>query len=225
MTDDAGVYRGPVQFRSSSGPAIVANWNGSVRRMERGDVVLNVFPGNEMVDAAARAAPSYQNPALPASVLDPLSGRVGLGDAHQPAVNQAAERTPQPRRSPVLRSIAPNGDPWYPPPGSTNHAKERTMRIALMAFSAGIHADGNGVDGVSAARVILKDSTASANAVFGVGAVAGAARLVRATVTGNTFRDVVSARQPHLVVSTCTTSAMWIPPNGIGAPWGVCTGD
>ena len=88
-----------------------------------------------------------------------------------------------------------------------------------------VHADDNAVDGVTAARLLLKDSTASGNGVFGVRALAGSARLLRATVTGNAFRDVVSAASPHVSASTCTTSAEWIPPNGIGAPWGVCTAD
>ena len=78
---------------------------------------------------------------------------------------------------------------------------------------------------MTAARLLLKDSTASGNGVFGVRALAGSVRLLRATVTGNAFRDVVSAAAPHVSASTCTTSAEWLPPNGLGAPWGVCTTD
>jgi len=92
-------------------------------------------------------------------------------------------------------------------------------------MAVNVHADGNGVDGVTAARLLLKDSTASGNGLFGVRALAGSARLVRATVTGNALRDVASAGAPHLSASTCTTSAVWLPPNGFGAPWGVCSAD
>jgi len=38
---------GPVRFESPSGLAVVVNRNGSLRRIEHRDVVLNTFPGNE----------------------------------------------------------------------------------------------------------------------------------------------------------------------------------
>jgi len=88
-----------------------------------------------------------------------------------------------------------------------------------------IHADNNDPVGVEGARLSLTDSTASGNVAFGVRALAGPAKLVRTTVTGNGIRDVLSARPPQVSGATCGTSARWIPPNGIGAPWGVCSGD
>lgn len=90
---------------------------------------------------------------------------------------------------------------------------------------ADVHADNNDPTGVVAARLSLTDSTASGNVAFGVQALAGPVKLVRATVTGSGIRDVLSARPPHVAGSACGTSARWIPPNGIGEPWGVCAGD
>jgi hypothetical protein len=88
-----------------------------------------------------------------------------------------------------------------------------------------VQADGNDPTGVEAARLRLKDSSASGNVAFGVVALTGAAKLLHTTATGNGIRDVVSARPPHVSDSTCETSAEWIAPNGIGGPWGVCSGD
>jgi hypothetical protein len=88
-----------------------------------------------------------------------------------------------------------------------------------------IHADGNDPVGIDAARVSLADSTAIGNTAFGVLSQVGPAKLVRTTVTGSDLRDVVSAKPPQVDALTCETSARWIAPNGIGAPWGVCTGD
>ena len=88
-----------------------------------------------------------------------------------------------------------------------------------------VHADNNDPDGIDVARVILTDSTAIGNTAFGVRALVGGAKLVRTTATGNGLRDVVSAKAPRVDALTCDTSARWIPPNGIGAAWGVCTAD
>jgi hypothetical protein len=88
-----------------------------------------------------------------------------------------------------------------------------------------IHADGNDPIGVEAARMSLTDSTAIGNTAFGVLASTGATKLRGTTVTGSGIRDVLSARPPQVSQLTCGTSARWIPPNGIGAPWGVCAGD
>jgi hypothetical protein len=88
-----------------------------------------------------------------------------------------------------------------------------------------VHADGNDPSGVVAGRLRLKNSTANGNAAFGVMALAGATKFLDTTVTGNGIRDVVSARPPHVALSTCGTSARWISPNGLGLPWGVCSGD
>jgi hypothetical protein len=47
MTGEAGA-RGPVRFESPSGLAVMVNRNGSLRRIEHRDVVLNTFPGTEI---------------------------------------------------------------------------------------------------------------------------------------------------------------------------------
>ena len=38
----------PLQLRSASGLCVQINANGSIRRMDHGDILLNLFPGNEM---------------------------------------------------------------------------------------------------------------------------------------------------------------------------------
>ena len=44
MTTAAGVRR----IESAAGLGVHVNGNGSIRRMDHGDVVLNLFPGSEL---------------------------------------------------------------------------------------------------------------------------------------------------------------------------------
>ena len=44
----SAVPAGPVRIESPSGLAAVVNRNGSLRRLEHRDVVVNTFPGTEM---------------------------------------------------------------------------------------------------------------------------------------------------------------------------------
>ena len=69
----------PRRYESPAGLAVHVNANGSIRRMEHGDIVLNLFPGTEMEwragqplsaaawqpdqDATSRAAQSARAPA------------------------------------------------------------------------------------------------------------------------------------------------------------------
>src|SRR5690242_8761869 len=46
--DVAAVDVGPIELRSESGLRVQMNRNGSIRRIDHGDVVLNLFPGSEI---------------------------------------------------------------------------------------------------------------------------------------------------------------------------------
>src|SRR5262249_51323524 len=81
---------GPVELRSPSGLRVLVNRNGSIRRIDHGDVIVNLFLGSEVEGGAAnlhlrRHAAAVESiallgPSSPATIRCDESGLVAEGE-------------------------------------------------------------------------------------------------------------------------------------------------
>lgn len=89
----------------------------------------------------------------------------------------------------------------------------------------------NGVFGVSARKIKLRDSTITGNGSIGVFSWLGKSKLVGSTVTGNDIIngfDIASGKKPRFKDGTCERSAQSVfpdLPDGSSPTWGICTLD
>ncbi len=77
---------------------------------------------------------------------------------------------------------------------------------------------------VAADRLKAKNLTVNAPCFQGI-RVQGSTTLIGSSITGAQKVDVVTGKRPHLVNTTCGTSAQLLPDGTTGGTWGVCTND
>ena len=86
---------GPSMLKSPSGLAVQVNANGSIRRMDLGDIVVNLFVGNEMEGAAGNVfLRRLRGPAVESTpLLGPCSAPIFVDDSAPPGGDGASWAT------------------------------------------------------------------------------------------------------------------------------------